>query len=64
MEPQHRAAQGGLAAAGFAHDAQGFSFVNRQTDSVHGVELLLLAYVEIFGEILHLDEWTAHVHTS
>ena len=64
MEPQHRAPQGGLAAAGLAHHAQGLPRLDLEADSVHGVKLGVLAGAEVFRQVLHLNEGLAHGRTS
>ena len=50
MQVQDHPPQGGLAAAGLAHDAQGFAGLDAERDSVHGVERAL-AGLEIFFQV-------------
>ena len=54
---------GGLAAAGFAHDAEGLALLNGKADTVNRVELSGRGAgrgAEIFGEVLHLENRFTH----
>ena len=50
---------GGLAAAGFAHDAEGLALLDGKADTVDRVELAG-GGAEIFGEVLHLENRFTH----
>ena len=55
-EPDDGAAQGGLAAAGLAHDAHGLLGVDLEVDAVHGVEPGAALELEVLLEVVDLDQ--------
>ena len=58
MEPQDGAAQGGLAAAGLAHQAQGLAPLDEEGHVLHGLDAGALHALdgEVFGQVVHLDQ--------
>ena len=67
-EGQEQAAQGGLAAAGFSHQPEGFPFLKGQIDALHGFENRAPAprsgEVEIAAEILGGEKGFGHIRVS
>ena len=59
MYPDHGAADGGLAGAGFAHQAKGLAAINIEGDLVHGAQLFA-AGTEVHGHIFELKNLLAH----
>ena len=52
VQAQQRAARGGLAAAGLAHQAQGLAFADGKADVVHGLHIALVPAHTAGGEVL------------
>ena len=60
VQPQERAAAGGLAAAGFPHQTQSLSPADGNVHTVYGLQLPLPVYGEVFAKVFGLDEIFAH----
>ena len=68
VQAEHGAAHGGLAAAGFPHQAQGLPLADKEGNVVHRLDIPLVGAMspggEVLLEVLYLDEVPLPAHTA
>ena len=62
-QAEDASAQGGLAAAGFAHYADGLALLDIQVDAIHRMEGGTAVELEIGFQILQLDQGSGIIHS-